>query len=152
MQRGRAFLWAILLLVFAQQITAEENGQYRPLFDGVTLNGWKLVGQEGVGYLVKDGLLVCPKNGGGNLYTEEEFSDFSLTFEFRLEEGGNSGVGIRSPLTGDAAYEGMEIQIIDNSNGRWGKLRPWQEHGSIYGVVPARTGHLREPGEWNTEI
>ena len=72
-----------------------------------------------------------------------------IRFEFKIGRRANSGVAIRAPLKGDAAFVAMEIQIIDNHY--WKGLKPWQKHGSIYGVVAAKTGHLKQPGEWNTE-
>ena len=89
--------------------------------------------------------------GSGNLYTAEEFDDFVLRFQFRLTPGANNGLGIRAPLEGDAAYLGMELQILDNSADRYAGLRPYQYHGSVYGVVPARRGFQRPVGEWNTQ-
>jgi len=122
------------------------------LFDGRSLAGWKLVGGVGPGYVVRDGLLVCPVDGGGNLFTEREYADFVLRFDFRSEPGGNSGIGIRAPYEGDAAYQGMEIQILDDGHERYkGKIRSEQHHGSIYDVIPARTGFLKPAGEWNSE-
>lgn len=130
-----------------------ESG-FQSLFDGRTLTGWRLVDPKGEGYGVTNGVLYCAAGGGGNLMTEREYSDFILRFEFKLEDGANNGVGIRAPLEGDAAYLGMEIQILDEGaaeRGKWGKLRPEQFHGSVYDVVAARKGALRPPGEWNTE-
>jgi hypothetical protein len=131
-------------------LTAAEAG-FVDLFDGKTLTGWTLVGGHGPGYIVKDGLLVCPKEGGGNLFTEKEYSNFIFQFEFRLQPSGNNGVGIRAPLEGDAAYVGMEIQILDNEDPEYKDLRPAQYHGSVYDVIPAKRGALKKPGEWNTE-
>ncbi|MBV6429981.1 MAG: hypothetical protein IANPNBLG_00084 [Bryobacteraceae bacterium] len=120
------------------------------LFDGKTLNGWKLVGGHGPGYVVKDGILECPADGGGNLYTEKEYANFVFRYEYRLSPGGNNGVGIRAPLEGDAAYKGMEIQILDDTDARYkGKIRSEQHTGSIYDVFPARTGYQKPAGEWN---
>jgi hypothetical protein len=121
------------------------------LFNGKTLEGWTLMGQVGTGYVVKDGKIVCPKDGGGNLFNDKEYSNFILRFEFKLEPGGNNGVGIRAPLEGDAAYVGMEIQILDNEDPRYKDLRPAQYHGSVYDVFPAKRGYLKKPGEWNYE-
>lgn len=129
---------------------ADETG-FVSLFNGQNLRGWVEAGRKGRGYVVEEGVLVCPADGGGNLFTAKEFADFILRFEFRLEPGGNNGVGIRAPLEGDAAYVGMEIQIIDDSSPKYAKLRPVQRHGSLYGVAPAKTGHLRPTGEWNEE-
>src|SRR3990172_9141179 len=110
------------------------------------------MGKKGVGYTVEKGILTCPANGGGNLFTVKEYSNFIFDFEFKTEPGGNNGVGIRSLLESDAAYVGMEIQILDDESPVYkGKLRPAQYHGSIYDVVPAKQGFLKKAGEWNRE-
>jgi len=129
----------------------EEQG-FVQLFNGKDLTGWTLVHGKGPGYVVENGILVAPEDGGGNLYTEKQYSDFVFRFEFRLSTNGNNGLGIRAPLEGDAAYQGMEIQILDDYGPAYkGRLKPAQYHGSIYDVVPARTGHLKPAGEWNQE-
>jgi hypothetical protein len=129
---------------------AEEPSEegFVPLFDGKTLDGW--VGST-KGYAVEDGILVCLKEGGGNLYTKNEYADFIFRFEFKLEPGANNGLGIRAPLEGNAAYVGMELQILDDTADVYKNLRPYQYHGSIYGVVPAKRGHLKPVGEWNSQ-
>ena len=125
---------------------------FTSLFNGKDLSGWKLVGKEGRGYIVEDGFIECPSDGGGNLFTEKEYANFTFRFEFKLDEGANNGIGIRAPYEGDAAYQGMEIQILDNDAPRYrGRLRPAQYHGSIYDVVPAKTGFLKPAGQWNSE-
>lgn len=125
---------------------------FTSLFNGKDLSGWKLVGKEGRGYIVEDALIECPSDGGGNLFTEKEYANFTFRFEFKLDEGANNGIGIRAPYEGDAAYQGMEIQILDNDAPRYrGRLRPAQYHGSIYDVVPAKTGFLKPAGQWNSE-
>ena len=110
------------------------------------------MGTVGEGYVVENGLLICPAEGGGKLFTAREYADFILRFEFRLQEGSNNGVGIRSPLVGNPAYAAMEIQILDNNAPRYkDKIRAAQYHGSIYDVAPAKRGFLRPAGEWNQE-
>jgi hypothetical protein len=129
---------------------AAEEG-FASLFDGKTLAGWKAAGDS---YIVTDGAIVCnPKGkGGGNLYTEKEYADFHLKFEFKLTPGANNGIGLRTPPSGDAAYVGMEIQVLDDSAKQYdGKLAPYQYHGSVYGLVPAKRGHQKPVGEWNSE-
>ena len=144
-------VWFLLFCVSGLVVLAEEPG-FISLFDGETINGWTLVGKTGRGYVVENHVLVCPADGGGNLFTQKEYSNFVLRFEFKTEPGGNNGVGIRAPLEGNAAYAGMEIQILDDQAPIYrGKLRPAQYHGSIYDVVPARQGFLRKAGEWNQE-
>jgi hypothetical protein len=116
------------------------------LFNGKDLTGWT---GDTKGYIVEDGKIVC--RPGGNLYTEQEFSDFVLRFEFKLTPGANNGIGIRAPLTGNAAYDGMEIQVLDDRDPQYKDIKPYQAHGSIYGVVPAERDHLKPVGEWNSE-
>jgi hypothetical protein len=142
-------LAALLFLCATRAMSAEQG--FHKLFDGKTLHGWTLVRGKGPGYVVKDGILVCPADGGGNLFTEKEYSNFIFRFEFRLTPGANNGVGIRAPLEGDAAYKGMEIQILDNTAEKYAHLKPGQYHGSIYLVVPAKRGFLKPVGQWNHE-
>ncbi len=119
--------------------------EFQTLFDGKTLKGWQ--GSLN-GYFAEDGILVCK---GGRLFTEKEYSDFVFRFEFKLPPGGNNGLGIRATLQGNAAYAGMELQILENTAEKYAKLHPYQFHGSVYGVVPARRGFLKKPGEWNSQ-
>ena len=85
---------------------AEDEAGFKPLFDGKTLDGWTLTNKQGPGYVIEDEVLVCPAEGGGNLFTSEEYSDFVLRFEVKMQAGGNNGVGIRSPLEGDPRLRG----------------------------------------------
>lgn len=138
----------IALLMFGPARAGEEG--FEPLFDGTTLDGWVLLGQHGHGYLVEDGKIVCPRGSGGNLLSASEYSDFVLRFEFKLETGSNNGLCVRCPLAWrNLAYDGNELQIIDNSAERYKDIKPWQKHGSLYHVAPARTGALKPVGEWN---
>jgi len=131
-------------------LTDEERTEgFVSLFNGRDLSGW--VGNL-AGYKVVDGMMVFqPAAGSDNLYTEKEYGDFRFRFEFQLTSGANSGVGIRAPLEGDAAYVGMEIQILDDSAPIYANLQPYQYHGSVYGVIPAKRGFLKPVGEWNSE-
>ena len=60
-------------------------------------------------------------------------------------------MGIRAPLQGDAAYQGMEIQVLDNEDAVYANLQPYQYHGSVYGIIPAKRGFLKPVGQWNNE-
>jgi hypothetical protein len=124
---------------------------FTPLFDGKTLDGWQLVRGRGPGYVVENGVLVCPAEGGGNLFTKKEYANFVLRFEFKMVDGSNNGVGIRAPLEGDTAYQGMEIQLLDDDADRYKGLQPWQYNGSIYNVVAAKQCCRKPDGEWNQE-
>ncbi|MGZ5554769.1 MAG: family 16 glycoside hydrolase [Candidatus Aminicenantales bacterium] len=132
-----------------QMAEAEASEGFVPLFNGRDLDGWT---GDTKGYVAQEGKIVIhPDLGSGNLYTAKEYADFVLRFEFKLTAAANNGLGVRAPLEGDAAYAGMEIQILEDGSPVYWGLRPYQYHGSIYGVVPARRGFLRPPGEWNAE-
>ena len=129
--------------------TPEEVG-FEPLFDGSSLFNW--TGNTTDYYPVNGELVVDPKRGGkGNLYTKKEYGDFHMKFDFQLTPGANNGLGIRTPLEGDAAYVGMELQILDNTSPIYAKLQPYQYHGSVYGIIPAKQGFLKPVGEWNEQ-
>lgn len=122
------------------------------LFNGENLDGW--VGNKEA-YKVENGIItVDPTAGGngGNLFTEKEYGNFILEFEFLLTPGANNGLGIHAPLEGDAAYVGKEIQILDNSADKYKDLHDYQFHGSVYGLAPAKRGFQKPVGEWNKQI
>lgn len=138
--------------VFELSEEEKEEG-FTMLFDGTHLDHW----QGSKSYSINDnGELwinpdVKPGNTGSNFYTKDEYGDFVFRFEFKLTEGANNGVGIRAPLSGDVAYGGMEIQILDDEADIYRNLKEFQYHGSVYGVVPAKKGSLKPVGEWNEE-
>jgi hypothetical protein len=124
---------------------AQEAMTMRPLFNGKDLSGWK-----GEGYGVEDGAIVCTPQGR-NLITEETFANFVLDFDFQLSPGANNGLGIHYPGTGDAAYTGMELQILDSTAPQYKDLKDYQFHGGLYTMAPAKQGFLKPVGEWNQE-
>lgn len=130
----------------------EKKDGFKVLFDGTNMFNWT---GNTIDYTIVDGnLAINPRPGkgnGGNLYTKEEFSDFIYRFEFKLTPGANNGLGIRAPMEGDAAYTGMELQILDNEAPMYKDLHVYQYHGSVYGTIPAKRGFLKPVGEWNYE-
>jgi hypothetical protein len=150
--RKHLTLFALLALTALPVIGAgADNSGFTKLFDGKSLDGWTLIGGVGPGYLPLNGILVCPKEGGGNLVTEKDYADFVFRFDFRLHHGSNNGVGLRTPLEGNLSYTGMESQILDNDDPMYKDIKPWQTHGSIYGLLPAKRGALKPVGDWNHE-
>lgn len=132
------------------ELSAEEQKEgFKVLFDGTNMHEW--IGNTR-DYVSNDGMIsLVPHEGsyGGNLYTKDEYKDFVFRFEFKLTPGANNGLGIRTPTEGDAAYVGMELQILDNDAPIYKNLEPYQYHGSVYGVIPAKRGALKPVGEWN---
>jgi hypothetical protein len=108
------------------------------IFDGKTVKGWKGATS---GYTAEEGVLVCQKKGGGNLFTEKEYGDFVFRFDFKFEPGGNNGVSVR----------GHEIQILDDYSPGHKDLKGCQYHGSIYCKVAAKRGATKKAGEWNSQ-
>ncbi len=140
----------LLFGILALNALAADPG-FTNLFDGKTLNGWRYVGSKPDSYVVEKGMIVTAPGCRGNLFTEAEYGNFVMRFDFKLTDGANNGIGIRAPFEGDAAYQGMEIQILDHDADMYkGKLRPAQYHGSIYDVFPAKTGFLKRT-DWNHE-
>jgi len=125
---------------------AELEEGFVSLFNGKDLEGW--IGATN-GYSVENGALYCMEKSGGKLLTAKQYDNFILRFEFLLTTNANNGLGIRCPVEGDAAYNGMELQILDDSGSKYTALKPYQYHGSIYGVAAARRGFQKKVGQWN---
>jgi hypothetical protein len=152
-----SFCALVASLFFVPALNSADNTApegFELLFNGKDLTGWKVneggkMDQWGAD---KDkGVLYVQGGGAGWLMTEKEYGDFELRLEFKIPEKGNSGVALRSPMKGDPAYIGMEIQILDDG---WHKknlkdLKPVQLTGSIYGVVPPSKDANKPIGEWN---
>jgi hypothetical protein len=86
--------------------------------------------------------------GGGWLSTDKIFSDFEIYLEFRLPEGGNSGVFVRAPQHGNPAYEGMEIQVLDDYADKYKELKTWQYCGSVYSLASPKVRATQPAGVW----
>ena len=134
--------------IFLREIPRSKPLFSGSLFNGVDLTGWKIVGGKEGTWGVSDGILFTTGDGGGWLSTEREYGNFQLDLDFRLPEGGNSGVFLRSPRQGDPAYTGMEIQILDDYAAQYAKLQPWQYCGSIYGVAAPTVRASKRANEW----
>lgn len=131
------------------KLSAEEAKEgFEILFDGTSMHKWT---GNTTDYVTEEGNIVLYPSTrfGGNLFTKEEFDNFVFRFEFQLTPGANNGLGIRTPMEGDPAYVGMELQILDNDAPIYSKLKEWQYHGSVYGIITAKRGYLKPLGEWN---
>jgi hypothetical protein len=130
------------------EILASKGGNdFKSAFNGKNFEGWAGPTNN---YSVDHGSIQCLKGKGGTIYVNDELSDFSARMEFKLPPGGNNGLAIRYPGSGDTAYVGMcELQVLDDSAKKYAKLHPAQYHGSAYGMAPAARGYQRPVGEWN---
>jgi hypothetical protein len=143
--------------IFVREIPSEEANAilrkkhaegFVTVFNGKDFTGWSGMLEN---YEVKDGAIVCKPKKGGNIYTDEQYADFTVRLEYQLPSGGNNGLAIRYPGgKAHASTEAMcEIQILDDEHPKYAKLDPRQASGSSYGMIPAHKGYQRPVGEWN---
>lgn len=142
--------------VFVREIPAAEANKilagrategFKPIFDGKSFEGWAGPVQN---YDIVDGAIRCKPDNGGTIYYNKELSDFVARVEFKVPAGGNNGLAIRYPGSGDTAYVGMcELQVLDDTSDKYATLDPRQYHGSAYGMVACKRGYQRPVGEWN---
>jgi len=124
-----------------------DNTGFVSIFNGENFDGWEGPTDN---YQINDGVLTCKPGKGGTIYTAKEYEDFVVRLEFKLPPGGNNGLAIRYPGSGDTAYVGMtELQVLDSEHPKYAKLDKRQYHGSAYGMIPAARGYLFPAGEWN---
>ncbi|NQV25218.1 MAG: DUF1080 domain-containing protein [Rhodopirellula sp.] len=131
----------------AAKTLANSDEGFESVFDGKSFEGWAGPTDN---YEVVDGAVRCKQGKGGTIYYNENLTDFVARLEFKVPPGGNNGLAIRYPGSGDTAYVGLcELQVLDNTAEKYAKLDPRQYHGSVYGVVAAQRGYQRPVGEWN---
>ncbi|HEY0970786.1 MAG TPA: DUF1080 domain-containing protein [Gemmatimonadales bacterium] len=126
------------------------SGEWRSLFDGSTLAGWRGFRQDSApaGWTVRDGA-ITRVGGGGDLVTADQFGSFELELEWRVEPGGNSGVLYRVTEDADQSYHtGPEMQVLDDAGHADGRSR-LTAAGAVYGLYPAPEGVVKPANEWN---
>jgi hypothetical protein len=132
---------------------AEKAAEWKLLFDGRSLEGWRGYKTEAVGegWKVQDGALVLTAAKAGDLVTVAEFGDFELALEWKISSGGNSGVIYRVGLGESASYRtGPEYQVLDNEKAKDNKEGNHLA-GTLYDIGPEAPRDLPKPvGEWNS--
>ena len=128
-----------------------EPGWY-VLFDGHTADQWRAYRGDSLpaGWQVVDGALTRVA-AGGDIVTREEFQDFELALEWKVEPGGNSGIMYRvaeAPELETTWQSGPEYQVLDDAGHPDGR-RPETSAGACYGLYSAPRGVVRPAGEWN---
>lgn len=146
----------LAFLVIASSAHADDKSDFVPLFNGTDLSGWELKQAKGDikdYWSVKDKIMTA-KAGTGWIGTTKEYGNFVLRVEWRIQEGGNSGVFLRVPGVKEGvspSQTGMEIQILDDNADKYkGKLKPTQYSGSIYTFVPCAKPVYKGVNTWNT--
>lgn len=143
-----AVLLGALAVAGDNELSKEEAAAgFKLLFDGKTLDGWK-VAQKPEAFAAENGTLACNGKGGGWIYFEkEEFGDFELRMDFKVSAGANSGLFFRVGDPKDEVYTGIEMQILDSA----AAAKPGvHDCGAIYDLVAPRENAMKAAGEWNT--
>lgn len=145
------------------QETAEPtaaNEEWTPLFDGTSTEGWHTYGSDSVGqaWKVEDGALffdpAAKKAGqtGGDLVTDEEYSNFHLKLDWKLAKNGNSGIIFyvkEDPAKYPNTYNtGLEMQVLDNEGHPDAKINKHRA-GDLYDLVASSPETVKPAGEWN---
>lgn len=163
MRAARALLFVIMISGCAgppradapAEKTAEPGGGWRPIFDGRTLDGWVQRGGRAE-FRVEDGAIVGatrPGQPNSFLCTREEFSDFELDLEFKVDDDLNSGVQVRSNARAEAALErvyGYQVEIDPGPRAWTGGIYEEAGRGWLVDLAnnPDARGAFR-PGDWN---
>lgn len=179
-----AIVFTALCLVFAQYTAAqnekpselntlskkEKEEGWKLLFDGRSFNGWRGLGRDHVPaglWVIEDGMIRKLKDsdvkqlpGGGtvekgDLLTTDTYQDFELSFEWKIDKAGNSGlkynVSEEVSQKYGSAYSalGFEYQMLDDSDPSYRDLKPSQYSGSLYDLIPATNIELKPVGQFN---
>lgn len=129
-------------------VLSEEERQegFVSLFDGKTLNGWVITGENKEGFVVRDGAIVWNARGGQQLRTVKRYDNYVLRLEWAIGEGKNNGLQLRCPRAGRNSKVGFEFQMLgqqfDTPNN--------DSTASIYDVLPPLKDTSKPAGEWNT--
>jgi hypothetical protein len=142
---------------------AQVEDEWIVMFDGTDTEGWRAYGKEGFpeqGWVIEDGALKCVGSGegeaggqGGDIIYDQKFKDFHLSLEWKISEGGNSGIFyLVQELEGEPIWKSApEMQILDNVkhiDAQMGKDGNRQA-GSLYDLIPAVPQNAKPTGEWN---
>lgn len=133
-----------------QEWTVLEEADWTVLFDGTSTDAWRGYnkGKMPDGWVIDDGTLHR-KDGAGDIITKKQYGDFVLELEWKVAEGGNSGIMYRVSEGDDAPYwSGPEYQILDNATHRDGQNK-MTSAGALYGLYETDPTVAKAPGEWN---
>ncbi len=128
----------------------QSSGEWKVLFDGISLTGWRSLKSEkpGAGWTVADGAITRTA-ASGDLLTVDEFGDFELSLEWKITEAANSGIIYRVGLTEEQTFHtGPEYQILDGLKAR-DRVDPKHATGSLYDLVAPNADRTRPVGQWN---
>ena len=129
------------------------------LFDGVSFKGWHQFNSSEMSdaWVIEDGAMVLPdgtgSGKGNNIVTDKEYTNFELSMEWKIVEGGNSGIfwGVKEGESYKTPYQtGPEIQVLDNEGHPDSFIKPnYHQAGALYDMVQPTQNVCKPAGEWN---
>lgn len=139
----------------------KEQNEWQELFNGEDLDGWKAYNKDEISsqWKAENGAIAFTPSDDvkdpENLITEEEYENFELSIEWKISEGGNSG--IMWAVQEDEKYSepyltGPEIQVLDNERHPDAKNGLNRTAGALYDMVPPSEDVTKPAGEWNKEV
>jgi len=144
-------------------LTAAERAEgWVLLFDGKTTDMWRGYGKTEFpkGWVINDNAIQCLGSGkgeagqGGDIITKEKFQNFELSLEWKISEGGNSGIFYQAQeIAGEPIWKSApEMQVLDNAKHPDAKMGVDgnRQAGSLYDLIPAKPQNAKPAGEWNT--
>ena len=131
-----------------QLTPAEKRDGWLLLFDGVTLNGWMTSDQKPSRRPIEDACINPHRCGHYMMVHTQQWSDFTLSLDFKISKGCNSGIFVRTasltPLPGrDVGFNGIEVQILDSTGAGY------HDTGAIYDLTKPTKNAMKPAGEWN---
>ena len=105
--------------------TQEKAEGWSLLFDGKTMSHWRNFKQQGLNdsWVIDSGAMKLTKAGAGDIITKDKYSDFEFTIDWKISEGGNSGILLLADEQGDHVYShAPEVQILDNEKAHDNKI------------------------------
>jgi hypothetical protein len=147
-------LTPFFLLLLPTIVSGQTKDGFVPLFNGKDTEGWEVRSSNSADkdkWSFKDNVLVATP-GGGWIGTKKMYGNFTLKVEWRIFEGGNSGVFLRVPdvkSKESPSALGMEIQILDDNSPKYKGLKPYQYCGGLYHFQGPSKKMFKGAGEWN---
>jgi hypothetical protein len=146
-------------LSMASQTLFDQQEEWIVLFDGTSMDAWRGYGMEEVPetWKIEDGAMVFhpkakPATESHNLVTRQDFRNFVLSLEWKISEGGNSGIfwGVQEdPWYKEPYQTGPEIQVLDDERHPDARNGKTHQAGALYDMVAPSASVVRPAGEWN---
>ncbi|WP_338356446.1 DUF1080 domain-containing protein [Yeosuana marina] len=139
------------------QSEVKKESEWVSLFDGTSFDKWRGYLSESMypEWTIEDGVMVFTpgKKGGKNIITKDTFTNFELSLEWKISEGGNSGIfwGVfEDPKYSEAYQTGPEIQVLDNERHPDALANPkYHQAGALYDMVQPMYDVCKPANEWN---